>query len=211
MARGSQRRRTDVEDRAGSTVIRFVAGSVAVLGVHLLAQTPAATRVVRFVPIALPEHGKPGECQASLAAAYRNDAFRCTADNTSYDPCFATAKTGYLLCDVDPRKASSGTLVLSTTPSPPPTDTNGARTRAWLFELTDGTLCRPLLDNRREVDGGPEIYSCKWAFPGEADAVLGELDSSTPVWTIHQVTLNKKVEPPTIKSLLTAPVKTVWQ
>jgi len=192
-------------------VIKFVAGCVAVLGVHLLAQAPAATRVVRFVPAALPEHGKPGECQASLAAAYRNDAFRCTADNASYDPCFATAKTGHLLCDVDPRQASSGTLVLSTTPSPPPTDTNGARNRAWLFELTDGTLCRPLLDNRREVDGVPEIYSCKWVFPGEADGVLGELDSSTAVWTIQQVTLNKKVEPPTIKSLLTAPVKAVWQ
>ena len=82
-----------VEDRAGSTVIKVVAGCVAVLGVHLLAQTPAPTRVVRFVPTALPEHGKPGECQASLAAGYRNDAFRCTADNTTYDPCFATAKT----------------------------------------------------------------------------------------------------------------------
>jgi hypothetical protein len=192
-------------------VIKFVAGCVVVLGVHLLAQAPVATRVIRFVPAALPEHGKPGECQASVAAAYRNDAFRCTADNASYDPCFATAKTGHLLCDVDPRQASSGTLVLSTTPSPPPTDTNGARNRAWLFELTDGTLCRPLLDNRREVDGVPEIYNCKWVLPGEADAVLGELDSSTAVWTIQQVTLNKKVEPPTIKSLLTAPVKAVWQ
>ena len=56
-----------------------------------------------------------------------------------------------------------------------------------------------------------EIYSCKWVFPGEADGVLGELDSSTAVWTIQQVTLNKKVEPQTIKSLLTAPVKTVWR
>ena len=162
-------------------------------------------------PPTLPEHGKPGECQTSLAAAYRTDVFRCTAETTTYDPCFATAKSGHMLCDVDPRKPSSGTLVLATGSPASPADINGARNRAWLFELTDGTLCRPLLDNRREVDGVTEIYSCKWVFPGEADAVLGELDSSTPVWTIQQVTLNKKVEPPTIKSLLTAPVKTVWQ
>jgi hypothetical protein len=119
------------------------------------------TRVVRFVPAALPEHGKPGDCQASLTAAYRNDAFRCTADNTIYDPCFATGKAGHVLCDVDPRKPSSGTLLLATTSTAPPADTNGARNRAWVFELTDGTLCRPLLDNRRSRRHEP-IYSCKW-------------------------------------------------
>ena len=128
-----------------------------------------------------------------------------------HDPCFTTERSGQLLCDVDPRKPSSGILVLAATPAPPGNDPGGVGNRAWLFELTDGTLCRPLTDNRREVDGMTEIYSCNWVFPGEADAVLAELDSSTSVWTIQQVTLNKKGEPPTIKSLLTAPVKTVWQ
>jgi hypothetical protein len=102
-------------------------------------------------------------------------------------------------------------LVRATMPDAPATDRAGGRTHAWLFELADGTLCRPLLDDRREIDGLTEIYSCKWMMASEADAVLGELDASAPVWTIQQVLLNKKVEPMTIKSLLTAPVKTVWQ
>ena len=175
-------------------------------------RTQLPTRVVRYSPPStLPDQTKPGECQMSLAAGYRGDAFRCTADNATYDPCFATAKSGHVLCDVDPRKASSGTLVRAVMPDAPTTDSNSARNRAWLFELTDGTLCRPLLDNRREIDGMTEIYTCKWVMASEADGVLGELDSSTPVWTIQQVWINKKVEPMTIKSLLTAAVKTVWQ
>jgi len=177
-----------------------------------LGRPQAATQVVHYSPpAALPEPAKAGECLASLAAGYRTDTFRCTVDKTLYDPCFQTATSGHVLCDVDPRKPSSGTLVRATMPDAPQSETNGARNRAWLFELTDGTLCRPLLDNRREVDGLTEIYSCKWVMANEADGVLGELDSSAPVWTIQQVLLNKKVEPPTIKSLLTAPVRTVWQ
>jgi hypothetical protein len=116
-----------------------------------------------------------------------------------------------LLCDVDPRVASSGTLVKRTPPAAPAADTRGPATRAWFFELPDGTTCRPVTGDRREIAGLAEIYTCQFAEPGEADAVLGELDASTPVWTIQQVLINKKVEPPTIKSVLAAPVKTVWR
>jgi len=175
-------------------------------------RTQMPTRVVRYSPPAdLPNQARSGECQASLAAGYRSDAFRCTADNATYDPCFATTKSGHVLCDVDPRQASSGTLVRAAMPDAPIADPTSARNRAWLFELTDGTLCRPLLDNRREIAGLTEIYNCQWVMASEADGVLGDLDASAPVWTIQQVWLNKKVEPMTIKSLLTAPVKTVWQ
>lgn len=41
--------------------------------------------------------------------------------------------------------------------------------------------------------------------------MLGDLDSSAPVWTIRKVLINKKAEPQTIKSLTIAAVKTVWQ
>ena len=172
----------------------------------------APTNVVHYSPPAtLPDHVGSGDCQPSLAAGYRADAFRCTAADATYDPCFQTARHGQLLCDVDPRKASSGALVAAATPTRAAAATTDAGNRAWLFELTDGTICRPLLDNRREVDGLTELYTCKWVMASEADGVLGELNASGPVWTIQQVLLNKKVEPPTIKSLLTAAVKTVWQ
>ncbi len=190
-------------------LVALTACGLATLG---LGRLQPATHVVKYAPPAtLPERSTPGQCEASRAAGYRADAFRCAAAEATYDPCFATTKHGHVLCDVDPRKPASGTVVAATTPTVSGTERAGAGNRVWLFELTDGTLCRPLLDNRREIDGLTEIYSCKWVMVNEADAVLGELDSSAAVWTIQQVLLNKKVEPMTIKSLLAAPVKTVWQ
>jgi len=176
-------------------------------------QAPAPTRIIRFdAPATVPDRAaQSADCRPSAAAGYRADAFACTAGAKDYDPCFVTTRAGTLLCDVDPRVASSGTLVTRTPPDVPSADTRGPVTRAWFFELPDGTTCRPVTGDRREVAGLTELYTCRFAFPGEADAVLGELDSSTPVWTIQQVQLNKKVEPPTIKSSLTAVVKTVWQ
>jgi hypothetical protein len=63
----------------------------------------------------------------------------------------------------------------------------------------------------RIVEGEPELYTCTYGSAGPADAVLGDLDASTPVWTIHKVLINKKAEPQTVKSLAIAPVRTVWQ
>jgi hypothetical protein len=183
---------------------------LAALGSLAHARTQPPTRVVRFVPpAALPDRVKSGDCQTSVAAGSRDDAFRCAVGDATYDPCFQTAKAGHVLCDVDPRDPSKGVLVASSPVASP--HARAAGHRAWFFELTDGTTCRPADGPPREADGLAEIYACKFALPGTADAVLGELDASTPVWTIQQVVLNKKVEPPTIKSLLTATVKTVWQ
>lgn len=176
-------------------------------------QAPAPTRIIHFdpPPASLPDRAQSADCRPSVAAAFRADAFACTAGVKDYDPCFETRGPGVLLCGVDPRVASSGTLVKWTPPESPPSDTRGPATRAWFFELPDGTTCRPVTGDRREIAGLTEIYACQFAEPGEADAVLGELDASTPVWTVQQVLINKKVEPPTIKSLLAAPVKTVWR
>lgn len=177
------------------------------------AAQPPPTRVVTFVPAAQSESAaKAAVCGPSLAAGYRKDAYRCTVAASAYDPCFALPQAGRAVCDVDPRTSSSGFVVsFDLSASAAPTGTRGIGSRAWLFELPDGSMCRPILENRREISGTMEIYSCKFAFSGEADGVLGELDSSTPVWTIQQVLINKKVEPPTVKSALTSPVKTVWQ
>jgi len=178
-----------------------------------LIQAPSPTRIIRFDPPATLPGGvaASADCRPSAAAGYRADAFACAAGAKDYDPCFETARPGTLLCDVDPRVASSGTLVKWTPPEAPAADTRGPIARAWFFELPDGTTCRPVTGDRREIAGLAEIYTCRFAAPGEADAVLGELDASTPVWTIQQVLINKKIEPPTIKSLLAAPVKTVWR
>ena len=108
-----------------------------------------------------------------------------------------------------PRQPLSGTFVnltgLTVTPATPPAP------RAWFFELTDGSTCRPVAGSGRIVEGERELYACKYGSAGEADAVLGDLDSSAPVWTIRKVLINKKAEPQTVKSLAIASVRTVWQ
>ncbi len=83
------------------------------------------------------------------------------------------------LCDVDPRDVSTGLVVAMARVPERPGGSREPGSRAWLFELHDGTLCRPIVDPRREVSGAMEIYGCKFTFSGEADGVLGELDSST--------------------------------
>jgi hypothetical protein len=130
--------------------------------------------------------------------------------NAVHDPCFATATSGHVLCDPDPADPASG-LVLTLAKALPKNSPGQAATLAWRFELTDGSVCEPLTGTRREVDGVMEIYACRFSMPGLADAVLGELDTSSDVWTIQRVLINKKIEPQTIKSSMMAPVRTVWQ
>jgi len=173
-----------------------------------------ATVVVRFElpPKAQwPHVDTPGACDASRAAWFRDDARRCTVGANVYDPCFVTPMAHQLLCNVDPRKTDRGTFVTIGAPIVSPIPARGLVHRAWLFELTDGSSCRPIAGAGREFDGFAELYSCQFGSDGQADAVLGELDSSQPQWTIRKVLINKKTEPQTIKSLSIAAVKAVWQ
>jgi len=194
-----------------SIVIVFV-GATALIG-GWQASSPQPTQVVRFSPpTALPEHAQSGSCQSpSQVAAHRDDAFRCTVEKTTLDPCFATTKGGQAWCAADPRKPAVGTLVsvpsLGSTASGVPI----ARTHVWFIELADGSTCQPLVGAGREIDGLSEIYTCRFGPLGDADAVLGDLDASTAVWTIRKAMINKKVEPQTIKAMTIAAVKAVWQ
>lgn len=172
---------------------------------------PAPTRIVHFTPAKdVSGSTASGACHRSLLLD-RADAFRCLVSEQTYDPCFATPVTGRARCNIDPRDGRSGLLV-DFTPSPSAiVEPRGISVRAWFFELEDGSTCRPLVfGDGREVDGMFEIYTCRFAPPG-ADAVLGELDSSTSVWTIQQAQLNKRMPPLSIKQLTSAAVKTVWQ
>lgn len=172
----------------------------------------APTRVIQYSPPAtLPERTASGTCQeASRAAWFRDDAWRCAANSTNYDPCFRIS-VGQALCGVDPRQPGSGIVVTFTAPASVAARSGQASHHAWFFELTDGSTCQPLPAPGRELDGVVELYGCRFGSAGEADAVLGDLDGSAPVWTIRKVLINKKTEPQTIKSLMMASVRTVWR
>jgi len=149
--------------------------------------------------------------EPSRAAWFRADALLCTSGKTTYDPCFTTAREDVVLCATDPRSPAGRILMKLGTGAPAPSATVRAGHRAWFFELTDGSTCRPLTAAGREVEGLIELYECKFGTDGPADAVLGDLDSSAPIWTISKVQINKKMDPPTIKWNNSVAVRAVWQ
>jgi hypothetical protein len=192
----------------------FVMAAIVLVAVAFAQQSnapPAPTRVVRFAPSAATSGpAQPGTCQRSLVSD-RIDAYRCVAAETTYDPCFALERAGLVLCNADPRDASTGIIVTVRTPGASASGPRGVNLRAWFFELEDGSTCRPLIAGAgREVDGMVELYTCRFAPPG-SDAVLGEIDTHAPVWTVQQVSLNKRAAPISIKQLVSAVVKTAWQ
>jgi len=201
--------------------VHFLAGGVlaivCLLPISTIAQTspPSPTRVVRYTPPShLPDRVKPGECTSrSVVAESRLDAFRCTAGETIYDLCFLTSNPRQVLCDIDPRDSSSG-VVLTLASAQPILDERRPETAAapWFFELSDGTTCKPLTTAGRVVEGMTELYGCRFTLKsGDYDAVLGDIDMSTPVWTIVKAQINKKIEPQTIKSTTIAVLSTVWR
>ena len=154
------------------------------------------TSVVHFaVPAHLPERTVNGSCEPSRAAWFRDDAALCASGGKTYDPCFLTATSQQWLCVTDPRKPDEVIRLLGPAPSTKSETARGAAHRAWFFELADGSTCRPLPTRGREVDGLTELYSCRFGTDGEADAVLGDFDTSQPVWTVRKVLINKKTDP----------------
>ena len=199
--------------------VRIAAAAIvgwAVVGASAQAPAPKATTVIRYaVPSDLPNFVQypAATCAESRAAWFRDDARRCSVESNEFDPCFKHVN-GLLWCVSDPSKKPGGSVVAVADPrtlAPSHPRTQGLSHTAWLFELADGSTCRPLADSGREIERLTELYSCKWGTDGNADAVLGELETSLPVWTIRKVLINKKVDPQTIKSFVVAPVKTVWQ
>lgn len=189
-----------------------IAAHLVATGVQDAHGTP--TRIIHYTPpTALPERARTGSCSTSSVASYRTDAFACLVDKTAFDPCFTTTRQGHVLCGADPRLSSSGTLVAAALPPAAPSAATPAHARhhTWFFELADGSTCQPLSKPGQVFDGAVELYGCRFGSAGEADALLGDLDDSAPVWTIQKVLINKKVEPQTIKSLMIAAVKTVWE
>jgi hypothetical protein len=172
---------------------------------------PAPTRIVHFTPPHVASGSSwPGTCRRSVVSD-RVDAYRCVTADTTDDPCFATDRTGLVLCGADPRDSSSGTIVSMSAPAESRVGPRGESLRAWFFELEDGSTCRPLIfGDGREVDRMVELYTCRFAPPG-GDAVLGDIDTRAPVWTIQQASLNKRMPPLSIKQLVSAVVKTAWQ
>lgn len=105
---------------------------------------------------------KSGTCTQQSQLIKREDAWRCTAENKTYDPCFVMASNSQseAVC-ADSPWSDKVTLITITTPldnkSHQPLDMS--RTFPWAIELADGEKCKAIEATAR-YDGLPVHYRC---------------------------------------------------
>jgi hypothetical protein len=104
------------------------------------AQTPvASTKVVKYSANSMTAAKiVKGSCWTSSIASPRADAFRCTAGNEIYDPCFKIDPTS-VGCPTD--VASDSGVVFDLTKPLPPAQSPPPAPQAWAFVLQSGEKC----------------------------------------------------------------------
>lgn len=187
-------------------------------------QTPPATpatQIIAYVP-PQPASSTPvenGSCWTnSIAAPFRNDAWRCTVGNNISDPCFQLPNsTSSLLCGINPTVTNStSTFVLKLTkPLPAPQVPPGLPPNnwAWLVQLSNGTLCTPFTGTLPiTATGDAANYGCAPGPLGKDIMIFGGLNASSGAWTAEIGTIMESSSSlPTMASSSTIPVTTVWQ
>ncbi|MFG1647275.1 hypothetical protein ACGFMK_43945 [Amycolatopsis sp. NPDC049252] len=112
-----------------------------------------------------------GTCPAGSAVSGRHDAYRCTAGDKAYDPCFAATAANARHQVVCPTSATRAVLLTypGALPSPPAA---GGTASPFLLTLQSGLQCT--------AAPPPASYTCT-----DGRTVLsGEPDTSTPLWTV---------------------------
>jgi len=172
-----------------------------------------ATEVINYTPQQdLPSKIEEGFCWiSSLAAPYRQDAWRCMVGNYIYDPCFNLSQNGYVLCDVNPKTRNSGFRLKLTEPLPKPNAPvyKNAFNSPWLVELRDGTPCFISIGASAVVKDIRANYICNPSSNDES-YLMGDLKSGR-VWTAEKANLALKDSDFIIKSSENVIIKAVWR
>jgi len=172
-----------------------------------------STNVVTFKPpTVLPATQKSGDCFASsIAAPFRQDAYRCMVVNSIYDPCFTTAQKDTVYCQ-EGIDASTGFLLKLTkdllkTEVLATTQDNWA----WYLKLKDGTECSPFTGTR-PFFGNNQVayYGCKSSNASQQIVLLGDLVEGQ-VWTASEAIVMQSGTSSTIKSTQQVSIDTVWK
>jgi hypothetical protein len=170
-----------------------------------------ATQVIRYAPPArLPAKTESGHCwTGSIAAPYRQDAFRCMVGNEIHDPCFATPQKDRVLCGMNPATGEAGFVLKLTKPLPAPEAPPTANEKwAWLIELPDGAACFPFTGTNPMIKGKVAHYGCG---KDESELLLGDLVSKGQTWTAQKATVQYDASGVTVKSQSLVVLKRVWQ
>lgn len=140
------------------------------------------TEVIRFRP-EIPDEIRSGACMTSSNIVSAANAFRCSADNVVYDPCFLAADNTTVVCSVDPALGGTGFVLQLTQPLPAVTLEGRTFPSAWLFQLANGAICRYSEGQSINVAGQRVQYVCS-----DLTQLLGDIDTTVSPWTINIVT-----------------------
>ena len=144
---------------------------------HLAVQPIARTDVIIFHPTGTQGQEETGSCWSGSDAVWRPDAWRCTVEQTIYDPCFSSSPHATaVICNAYPWAPSGGFTLKLTSPLPLTLATK-YRPHAWLFKLADGVICYA------ETGAGP-AYGCSDGWVVRDDPHRGR------VWTVTESLLS---------------------
>jgi hypothetical protein len=166
--------------------------------------TSESTQVIVFHPEGVPTQERTGSCWSTSDVLNRVDAWRCSADNSIYDPCFSIpGNSQAVICDTSPLSDSTG-FKLNLTESLPARGTIWFRPvkSAWAFELADGTNCIFMGGATAAFEGKRVNYSCSDGW-----FILGELQEGQ-VWTARKVRLSSDLS--SIEESVQVFIKIVW-
>ena len=166
------------------------------------------TKVISYFPPAvLPSTTKVGKCLLnSIAHPYRQDTWRCVAENKVYDPCFAIQEDK-VVCQMNPLVSSDIFLIKLTNPLLPKITKDNW---AWFLNFEDGTYCAPYTGKRPQVQNEEVYYGCKMPTGNQTMVILGELKKGTK-WTAKTAILFFQNSQWKISSVKEMEVKEVWQ
>jgi hypothetical protein len=161
-----------------------------------------STQVIVYHPEGVPTQERTGSCWSISDVLNRVDAWRCTADDFIYDPCFSIpGNSQAVICDTSPLSDRSG-FKLNLTGSLPARGTVSPVKSVWAFELADGTICSFVGGATAAFEGKRVNYSCSDGW-----WILGELQEGQ-VWTARKVRLSSDLS--SIEESVQVFIKKVW-
>ena len=195
---------TTMTPKPSSTLTTTIIMTIVVTSTPTFTPNPTSesTQVIVFHPEGVPTQERTGSCWSTSNVLNRVDAWRCTADNSIYDPCFSIpGNSQAVICDTSPLSDSTG-FKLNLTESLPARGTVSPVKSAWAFELADGTNCIFMGGATAAFEGKRVNYSCSDGW-----SILGELQEGQ-VWTARKVRLSSDLS--SIEESVQVFIKIVW-
>jgi hypothetical protein len=158
---------------------------------------PITTQSIVFDPWISPTQLSPlvhvksrttGQCMGQSFTSDRGDAYRCTADDFIYDPCFVTPWAVY--GEGGSEVACPGTnpnsiiVIRLTSPLPKYNASAGAAPNVWMVVLDDGEQCYSTSGSAGIVTSGnlSETFIC----PKSDTQLFGAVNKDSPTWKIYE-------------------------